>query len=61
MEVPQHVPIALTALVAFHPGGRDRYLRLAASRAPLRLEELLARLDRNVELLQRGSDEPTPA
>jgi hypothetical protein len=58
IEVPQHLPTALTALVAFNPLDRQRYLRVAASQAPLRVDELTEHLDRNVELLLRGTDEP---
>jgi hypothetical protein len=52
IEVPQHLPIALTALVAFDPDGRDVYLARARESWPMHLEQVRDRLERNVALLQ---------
>jgi hypothetical protein len=52
IEVPQHLPLALTALVAFDPEHRDEYVAHAHKSWPRHLEQLLGRLERNVALLQ---------
>jgi hypothetical protein len=52
LEVPQHLSLALTALVAFDPDRRDEYVERAGKFWPMHLEEVFDRLDRNVLLLQ---------
>jgi len=52
IEVPQHLPLALTALVAFDPDNRDEYLAHAGNSWPRHLEQVRSRLERNVALLQ---------
>jgi hypothetical protein len=52
LGVPQHLPIALTALVAFDRESRDTYVARAGESWPMHLEQVLDRLDRNVALLQ---------
>lgn len=52
LEVPQHLPIALTALVAFDPDGRDGYVARVGETWPLHLDQVLVHLERNVALLQ---------
>jgi hypothetical protein len=52
IAVPQHLPLALTALVAFDPERRDEYVERAGASWPLHLEQVLGRLERNVALLQ---------
>ena len=52
LDVPQHLPIALTALVAFDPDGRDEYVARIRESWPMHLEQVLDHLERNVALLQ---------
>ena len=52
IEVPQHLPLALTALLAFDPDNRDEYVAHARNSWPRHLEQMLGRLERNVALLQ---------
>jgi hypothetical protein len=52
IEVPQHLPLALTALLAFDPDHRDEYVAHASKSWPRHLEQVLGRLERNVALLQ---------
>jgi hypothetical protein len=50
--VPQHLPLALTALVAFDPDNRDEYVAHAGNSWPRHLDQVLGRLERNVALLR---------
>jgi len=52
LEVPQHLPLALTALVAFDPDRRDEYVARAGKSWPIHLEQVVDRLKLNVALLQ---------
>jgi hypothetical protein len=52
LDVPQHLPIALTALVAFDPDGREGYVARIGESWPMHLEPVLDHLERNVALLQ---------
>jgi hypothetical protein len=52
VAVPQHLRLALTALVAFDPDRRDQYVERAGKSWAPQLDQLLGRLDRNVALLQ---------
>lgn len=52
LEVPQHVPIGLTALAAFDPERRERYISRARERWPLHVGRVLEDLERNVALLR---------
>lgn len=52
IEVPQHLPLALTALLAFDPDNSDEYVAHAGKSWPRHLEQVFDRIDRNVELLR---------
>lgn len=52
LAVPQHLPIALTALAAFDPDGRDRHLARAREAWPRQFERVIGGLERNVALLR---------
>lgn len=60
LDVPQHLPIALTALVTFDPEGRDRYVARVEESWPMHLDKVLAHLERNVALLQAGVETQVP-
>ena len=56
LKVSQHRPMALTALVAFDPPGREQYIRRTAAQSEsLEMNGLLSRLDWNVRMLQQGA------
>jgi hypothetical protein len=52
LAVPQHLPIALTALAAFDPERREGYIARARERWPLHVGRILDDLERNVALLR---------
>lgn len=52
LDVPQHLPIALTALAAFDPEGRERHFVRARDAWPLHFDQVIGRVERNVELLR---------
>lgn len=54
LQVPQHLPISLTALVAFDPDGRDGYVARVGELWPMHRDQVVAHLDRNVALLYAG-------